>query len=64
MAYETSSSGSPEISGVVLTAGTYYVMVDTWPTPDCIPDFDITFAIPEEVVATPGDNCENPFIVT
>lgn len=32
------------ILGVSLTAavGTYYIMVDTWPSPDCIPDFDLT----------------------
>ena len=25
-----------------LTPGTYYLMVDTWPLPDCIPDYDLT----------------------
>ncbi len=25
-----------------LLAGSYYIMIDTWPTPDCIPEFTIT----------------------
>ncbi|MBN2226400.1 MAG: T9SS type A sorting domain-containing protein [candidate division Zixibacteria bacterium] len=33
---------------VTLTVGTYYLMVDTWPSPDCIPDFDL--AITESLV--------------
>ncbi len=61
IAYATSSGGSPIIGSVSLTAGTYYVMVDTWPAPDCIPDFDITFEVP---VITSGDNCDDPLIVT
>lgn len=54
----TSSSGDPKtMYGVSLTAGTYYIMVDTYPTPTCIPDFDLTFAI----AAPPPDNddCAN-----
>jgi hypothetical protein len=30
-----------ELEGIALTAGTYYIMVDTWPSPDCIPSFDL-----------------------
>ncbi len=26
------------------TAGTYYLMIDTYPSPDCIPEFDLTIA--------------------
>jgi len=33
---------------VSLTAGTYYLMIDTWPSPDCIPDFDL--AITEALI--------------
>jgi hypothetical protein len=29
-------------NNVILSAGTYYLMIDTWPSPDCIPDFDLT----------------------
>ncbi len=42
MDYSTSSGSSAHgLSGVILAPGSYYVMVDTWPTPDCIPDFDL-----------------------
>ncbi len=58
----TSSSGSPHtMFGVHLEPGTYYVMVDTWPSPDCIPDFDLTFA--QSAGPTPGDDCTDPQIV-
>ena len=41
--YSCSSSGEPHgIDSVVLPAGTYYIMVDTWPLPDCIPEFMLT----------------------
>lgn len=40
------SSGGSQIEQV-LEAGTYYIMIDTWPTPACIPDFTLTI---EEVV--------------
>ncbi len=32
---------------VVLAPGTYYMIVDTWPSPDCIPDYDITLDVYE-----------------
>ncbi|MCP4584188.1 MAG: hypothetical protein GY839_21460 [candidate division Zixibacteria bacterium] len=31
---------------VTLAAGTYYVQVDTWPSPDCIPEFDLYIGPP------------------
>lgn len=38
VASATSSSGNPSLCGVALTAGTtYYIMVDTDPTPNCTP---------------------------
>ncbi len=43
-----------------LVAGTYYIMVDTWPAPDCLPDFDLTI---EEYVVSPGDSCGDPIVV-
>jgi hypothetical protein len=57
IATSTSSSGTQSLSGLALTAGTYYIMVDTWPTPDCIPtlDFSISPAAPPQ----PGDTCES-----
>ena len=45
---------------VCQTAGTYYIMVDTWPSPVCITDFDLTF---ESIEATPGDDCNDPVVV-
>ncbi len=40
------SAGGSQIDQL-LAAGTYYIMIDTWPTPTCIPDFTLTI---EEVV--------------
>jgi hypothetical protein len=39
-----SGSGAQTMSAVVLVPGTYYIMIDTWPSPNCIPSFtlDIT----------------------
>jgi hypothetical protein len=30
------------LEGAILAAGTYYIMVDTWPSPTCITSFDLT----------------------
>jgi hypothetical protein len=40
---QSASSGSAAhgVTSLVLSAGTYYLMVDTWPAPDCIPSFDL-----------------------
>ena len=57
-----SSSSSPfTAAGVTLDPGVYYLMVDTWPTPDCIPEFDVI--ITEAAPAEPGDNCSNPIAI-
>jgi len=62
VAYSTSSGGGAQtLTGVELTAGTYYIMVDTWPSPDCIPEFNLT--IDEAAPVNPGDNCTNPLVV-
>lgn len=59
-----SNSGSTAYSAinVPLAPGTYYLMVDTWPSPTCIPDFDLT------IIETPplpaGSNCGDPYIIT
>jgi hypothetical protein len=41
---ETQTQSGSSISSIAtqLAAGTYYIMVDTWPSPDCIPNFHIT----------------------
>ncbi|MGM0624498.1 MAG: choice-of-anchor J domain-containing protein [Bacteroidota bacterium] len=36
------SSDPKVLEGVLLSAGTYYIMIDTWPSPDCIPEYDLT----------------------
>ncbi|RKX28017.1 MAG: hypothetical protein DRP47_05410, partial [Candidatus Zixiibacteriota bacterium] len=58
----TNSGSDPHtIQALSLTAGSYFIIVDTWPTPDCIPDLDI---IIEEMGETQeGDNCLSPIKV-
>ena len=52
-ATSTLSAATPHAIGCqTLAAGTYYVMVDIWPSPSCIPDFDLHV---HECVCTPGD---------
>ena len=41
MALSTSIPAEPHSIEIFLEIGTYYLMVDTWPQPDCIPDFNI-----------------------
>ena len=42
----TSSGSAKSLLGVALVAGnSYYIMIDTWPSPNCIPDFDLTIAV-------------------
>ncbi len=41
--FVTSSSSSPKsMNCVSLDPGVYYLMIDTWASPNCIPDFDLT----------------------
>jgi Dockerin type I domain len=43
MAYSSQTSpSSPHSFEVELDSGNYYLMIDTWPQPECIPDFDLT----------------------
>jgi hypothetical protein len=60
---EATNSGSNAytISGLHLDPGTYYIMVDTWPSPACIPDFDLEITV--AAGPTPGDDCTDPIIV-
>jgi hypothetical protein len=60
--YSTAYSGAHAIYGVDLTAGFYYIMIDTWPTPDCIPVFDLVIATAGEGPANDDfANCEPVF---
>lgn len=52
------AGGAYDLLCVALDPGTYYIIVDSWPSPDCIPDFDLT--ITECDPGNPGDNCLNP----
>ncbi|MCK4856716.1 MAG: dockerin type I repeat-containing protein [candidate division Zixibacteria bacterium] len=59
----TSTNTEADAHGIInvdLTASTYYIMVDTWASPDCIPSFDLTI---EEYIVTPGNDCGNPAVV-
>ncbi len=43
LAVRTGSSSAPrQILGLELAPGSYYIMVDTWPAPACIPAFNLT----------------------
>ncbi|MCK4461131.1 MAG: hypothetical protein KAW46_04970, partial [candidate division Zixibacteria bacterium] len=55
------SGGPHTMLNVDLAAGTYWIMVDTWPSPDCIPSFDLIIEEGEEFGA--GNDCSDPFVV-
>jgi hypothetical protein len=42
IAFVTGSAAAPKVIEELLAPGTYYIMVDTYPSPDCIPVFDLT----------------------
>ncbi len=56
----TQSGGNPALNNITLTAGvTYYIVVDTWPAPNCTP---FTINVSQAVVTPPngnGDVCTN-----
>jgi hypothetical protein len=55
---KTDSGSAAYAMTVALTGGsTYFMMVDTWPAPNCIPNFDITFAPPPPPPT--NDTCAN-----
>ncbi|NOU45812.1 MAG: T9SS type A sorting domain-containing protein [Bacteroidales bacterium] len=58
IAIATGSSGTNRVITQILNAGTYYIMADTWPSPNCIPNFDLT--IDARVYPMPGDLCTMP----
>lgn len=57
IAINTGSSGVRTISNLSLVAGSYYIMFDTWPTPNCIPEFNLT--IEEYVPQPPVSFCDD-----
>jgi len=59
------TSSSPDllsIDNVILDPGTYYIMVDTWPSPDCIPEFNLY--IDEALAPGAGDDCYTPIDIS
>ncbi len=60
IAIRTGSSGLPrEILGLTLEPGSYYIMVDTWPSPTCIPSFNLTITEGEPPPPPPvNDTCD------
>ncbi len=43
IAISTSSGAAPHgVEGLVLPPGTYWIMIDNYPSPDCIAEFDLT----------------------
>jgi len=42
IAIVTGSAAAPRVIEEVLQPGTYFIMISTWPAPNCIPDFDLT----------------------
>ena len=52
------SSAVPSSIGVHLEPGTYYIQVDTWSAPDCIPDYTLTF---QTYVLPTGRCCTEPW---
>lgn len=62
IAMSTSSAAQyHEVTNIALSPGYYYLMVDTWPQPDCIPEFDLH--INDPFGHQMGDDCELPLQV-
>lgn len=54
-----SSSSAPfSTQCAFLDPGTYYVMVDTWPSPECIPSFDLTIDTCVPTYCSASGNCD------
>jgi hypothetical protein len=51
VAYVGSSTGNKTIADKTLAAGSFWIMIDTWPTPNCIPTFALS--ITEDVPPPP-----------
>lgn len=57
----TSSSGNPSLSYTVTSAGTYYIVISTFPSPQCT-DYDLS--ITSSPAGGVGSTCANPRIIT
>ena len=58
IAITTGYAAESKIIQTVLQPGTYYFMADTWPSPDCIPSFDLNIT---EWVPNAGEDCTTAF---
>lgn len=45
---------------LVLEPGTYYLLIDTWPAPDCIPEFNLSISASDVCPDHPNNDCCNP----
>jgi len=59
VAFVTGSSGTThKFIQKILLPGTYYLMADTWPTPNCIPTFNLNVTL---WTPPPGADCSTAF---
>lgn len=64
VAYAQSSSGNQAIGCATVTSGqTYYLVVDSWPSPTCHPTYSLNISAPTGGVPL-GTTCANPLPMT
>lgn len=61
VSFVTGSSGNKTLNVSDLAPGTYYIMIDTWPSPACIPTFTLTVQPPPP--PPPGDVIGTAFVI-
>jgi len=54
LAFDTEENAVPHGFSYEVSPGTYYIMIDTWPLPECISQFDLQIDL-----FVPGDDCSN-----
>lgn len=61
VAYEQSSAGSQSMCANLIAGHNYYLVVDQFASPTCIPSYNINITAPSGVVA--GTTCGNPYLI-
>lgn len=61
VAFEQSSAGSQSMCVNLVAGKTYYLVVDQFASPTCIPSYNINITAPSGVAA--GTTCGNPYVV-
>jgi hypothetical protein len=61
VAFATGSSGNKTLNISALAPGTYYIMIDTWPSPACIPSFTLTVQPPPP--PPPGNTIADAIVI-